>query len=255
MLGKLRLEAPCPPAQELEFFNLFSPLRPTRVEDEMEAMRGWQVRCRGADAAVVSVSSRDLLVAAGAEAWCEAAEAQALVTIDVELHQRVHRFECEVRQLGWETDGAALFRLAALDKEPFARLFRTGVLEPALGARQLSEPWRWCAAGQVGAIADFDGGGFIAEDPAQVFEGFEAQHGAAIGLDVVLGAELVTWVPALIIRGPKPGWAKLRTVSDEVGVPIKFDELATFVLAHRRDGRRDSSWWREAFRRTFSTTP
>lgn len=31
MLGKLRLKAPCPPAEEHEFFNLFRPLRPARL--------------------------------------------------------------------------------------------------------------------------------------------------------------------------------------------------------------------------------
>lgn len=231
-----------------------------------DAFVGWRVL--GTDAAIVTVSSRTVWVKSHAEAFSNAAERGDALELVLEPPggHSVSLGVARAHELGWSADGVPFLELVPTHagRATLADLFREHVLsaaisrDRALGGTDALRAWQWCCAGAIGDIAKFSPtGSFFARDRTHALHQFKATYDAAAPIDVLLGLELVTWLPAFLIpRAGPDGSVTVSATSHEVGRPINFHALATFIAEQSRSGSpHDAASWQSALSARFATLP
>ena len=226
------------------------------TDHDNNVFEGWRLTFDDADLNILSVSSFGVCVATNSESVADAAEARAVLPLTLAVASgKAFTFELSVTNLGWTADGAQFFELAAKDKGAFRAFFCDEVLSSVLASRHL-EPgaptatFRWCFAGLFGEIADLDpeSSSFRAIDPTGAFGRFVRNYEAPACVDVLLGNEHLTCVPAFLIASTRSVRVSART--SEVGRPINFAALTRWIAAHREIGTDVPRWWEE-IRRAF----
>jgi hypothetical protein len=225
-----------------------------------DSFAGW-VAFVGGEVSLVTISSRYVIVKAHPkdEQLEEAARARRPIEACFTPPGRPSwKLAVHATDEGWSADGAPTYGLLPADRstDMLAPIFDREVLSPGLlRASSLERPWRWCFASAVLELVAFDpdARAFVGEDPDGVTSAFAAAYPdlRKVPVDIVLGTERVTWLPAFL--GRRGAHTSICPATFEVGIPANADELGAFI--HERmtaGGPSDLAAWQQALHARFS---